>query len=197
MIDRQAAVSIIADQMKALSEEGYELAVSGGNMYTWASASLIRDVSLTSSMDNLFDESVPFYQMVLHGYIPYFSEPLNQVSNYEVTVLKLIETGTNPSFLWMYKDNTVLKGTDYSSYYSVNYAYWIDKAAALYAELNEVLGDCVTSNIVSHDRPSEEVCRTIYDNGVCIYVNYGTEDATVDGVIVPTLGYKRVKGEAR
>lgn len=193
MIDRQAAKSMVATQMKELAEKGYPLAVSGANLYTLGSATFVCDMVHGSSQDNLSDESIPFYQIVLHGYIPYSSEPLNQVSDYEETVLKLIETGTIPAFLWMYADNTVLKETAYSSYYSVHYSYWIERAADLYAEMNAVLGDCLEARIVAHDRLTDQIYRTQYSNGVSIYVNYGDKEETVEGVTVPSRGYQRVK----
>lgn len=194
MLDRQAALEKVTAQMELLASQGYALTLTRANAYAFPYATLISSVPLTSGKENLFDESVPFYQIVLSGYVPYSSEPLNQVSDYDEAMLKILETGTLPSFMWMYADNIVLKDTDYSHYYSACYRTWLKKAAALYTEVNAALGDCLGHAIAAHDTVADGVYCTTYENGVSLYVNYRNSAVTVGSVTVPARGYTRYEG---
>ena len=196
MIDREAAKDKIAEQLKKLSDNGYRFTVAGANAYALEGASFVTDLTMESSENNLCDESVPFYQIVLHGYIPYSSEPLNQSSDYQYQTLKLLETGTIPSFFWMYEDNTVLKKTDYSSYYSLHYSAWLKKATQIYKIVNEALDGCYNAHIIHHEKVAKDVSKTVYDNNITVYVNYSDADKIVDGITVPAKGFFRAEVKA-
>ena len=195
MIDRQATLETIKEELQYLMQQGYSLVLPQANAYVFGNTSWISEAPISSSKENLFDSSIPFYQIVLHGYIPCSSEPLNQVSNYEETVLKIIETGTIPSFLWIYEENSILKETEYSNYYSVNYRPWLEKAADLYEKIENILKDCKNVRITSHQELTEGVYCTTYENGVSVYVNYTEKNAVIDSIEIPAKGYKRTGGK--
>ena len=191
---RQNSAEKNEEQLKLFNEKGYSVAVSGANDYTLKYAQLVLKIPTCSSGNYMLDEDVPFYQILLHGRIPYAAEALNQSSDYSRDVLKLIEYGASPSFEFIYEDNFELKETN-TSYYSVNFDSWYDESVTLYKELDSVYGDCSDELILSHKICGSGVYITEYSNGVKIYVNYGSSPAKIEGVTVQSGGYSVVKGD--
>ncbi len=195
MISRQGAKAAVAESLQLLAGSVDTLAVEGANLYTLADAGYVYGLTVASSEHNALDETVPFYQAVLHGVVPYAGEPANKVSDFDAQLLKYIETGTIPAFLWMYEENVMLKNTAYTSLNSTCYVQWLDKAVQTYQTVNEALAGCMDATMVAHDKLSAAVSRTVYSSGITVYVNYSGEAQTVDGVTVPARSYLRVEKE--
>ena len=147
-------------------------------------------------------ESIPFLQMVLHGYVSYSGEAFNVSGDYETEILKAVETGSNPSFRWMYEANTVFDNTPLAyKFYSVTYTDTFDRAVEIYKELNEAMKDVVNQPITNHEKVTavdaengktvSGVYATTYGNNVrTFFVNYNSFDVTLeDGTVVPAKDY--------
>ena len=193
MVTRQKAKGFVQDGLKILADSTDKLAIEGGNVYTLENANYVYDLTMDSSGHNALDETVPFYQIVLHGVIPYAGEPANKVSDSTAQCLRFIETGTIPAFMWIYEENVVLKNTAYTKLNSTNYLQWFDKAVEMYNEVNEALMGCADATIIAHEILSDAVHKTVYSNGITIYVNYSSETQTIDGVTVQPTDYLRVE----
>lgn len=187
-IGRQDAIEKIKQVYKTADQENYCLLVDSGNEYALAYASHIINTPENSSGGYLFDEDIPFYQIVLHGVVPYSSEALNLSSDYVHSYLKMIETGENPYFSFMYASNDALKKVNLESY-SLSYREWLADAAILYKNAKPVLDKTCSARITDHQRLSDAVSKTVYDNGVIVYVNYSDQKVSVDGIVVEGLSY--------
>jgi len=192
-IDRQQALKKTTEALASISKAGKKIQVDGANAYTLANASFVTGVPLNSGNHYLFDRTVPFYQAVLHGAVPYSSTPLNLSGDFERSCLKCIEYGASPYFKWIYADNIELKETDYNIY-NVNYALWFEDAIEAYKDINDALSDCQNEVIVSHNEISKNLYKTTYSNGNCIYVNYGDEVIEAEGQTIMACDYVVVKG---
>ncbi len=192
--DRQMA---IAQNRSAAEEigEAYGGRVMGdnANSYMLGGVSDLINTPMASNRSLILDEEVPFYQMVLHGYMDYAGDCLNLTDDYSTALLKSVESGAGIYFMWMYEDNSIVKETDYDDLYSVNYEAWLDMALADYERLNQALGELQTETIIEHEIISEKVVRVTYEKGTQILVNYSTEDVTVDGVTVKARDFAVVK----
>lgn len=187
-IDRQMAITKVSEQMNKIKKQGYKISTDGANVYTLKYISQVNNMPIQSSQNYLFDESIPFYQIVIHGIIPYASEPINMGNDFENDMLKLIETGTIPSFEWIYENNFVLHDTS-ADYYSVNYNVWIEEAALLYKTLNSVLAEVQNEQIASHSEIANDVYETKYSNGTSVYVNYSKSSVTINGVTIESKSF--------
>jgi len=192
VVDREMCADIIAEQLKRLQKE-HNLSIKGANAFTLKYANTVNNIPSSSGNNYLFECSVPFYQIVLHGIVPYSSEPINLSSDYKKAALRLLESGTIPSFQWMYAENSVLRDTS-ADFYGVHYKYWLDQAVNLYNEINEVLADCQTSQIVSHQIIEPGFTATRYSNRVTIYVNYNDYPVKYNDIAVDSLSFKAVRG---
>ncbi len=193
VLDRQEAKDRVSQLIQELSGNGYQIAVDGANAYTLQGASLVHGVPMTSGNEYICDVSVPFYQIVLHGIVPYTSEALNMSADYETDVLRLAETGSIPAFEWIYESNQILKDTAYN-YYSIHYGTWLEQAVGVYKDLNETLRDTRQATITDHTILSDGLTRTTYSNGYRVYVNYGTAATQADGIVMQPASYRVVSG---
>jgi len=182
VVHRDTAKQIVQQSLEKLSDSNKTIIV-GGHAYAWAYADHLIDVPATSSSFSITDESVPFYQMVLHGYIPYAGSAINisDEQNVEQQLLQSIEQGSYPHFVWSYDHSSELKFTAYDEYFSTQYEIWLEKAAAMYKEANAVLS--VVSGASMKERTVHEpgVVEVMYDNGVSIVVNYTDQEVKVNG----------------
>lgn len=158
------------------------------NAYILSYVTDIINVPLSSNGYQILDEDVPFYEMVLHGYVSYAGEALNTADDYTTTLLKSAEGGAGLYYQWIYEDNAVLKETEYDDLYSVNYANWIDQATRDYERLQQAMCGLESQHITGHERKGDVTC-TVYEDGSRVYVNYGEKQVQIDGVVIPAKDY--------
>ena len=120
---------------------------------------------------------------------------MNHSYDLRQSFLKSVETGSELHFIGMYEDSAKLKETNYTEYYSTTYTLWLDKAAAFWKEYQPLLRQVQNSTIRDYAALTAQVTRTAYDNGVTVYVNYGSADYTAaDGTRVPSRGFAYTGG---
>ncbi len=130
----------------------YDLMVEGGNDYSWKYASHILNMPLGSSQYLSSSGSIPFMQIVLHGYVNYTGSPMNEEADYETALLRCLETGSGIYFRWMGAEDTVFNYTEFFNYYSSHYMDTFDKAVKLYKEAAGVLNQVVNQPIENHEQ---------------------------------------------
>ncbi|MBQ7014605.1 MAG: hypothetical protein IJN12_00640, partial [Clostridia bacterium] len=190
--------------------EGYEMMFETGNDYTWKYASHILNLPMGSSQYMSTSESIPFIQMVLHGYVDYASAPLNESADYSTAILEMLETGSGVYFRWMGADNSILNNTDtvIQNWYSINYMDSFDIAVELYTEISALMNKVANQPITNHEVveayqinasgsgngiATSGVYATTYGDSVKFIVNYNDYDVELaDGATVPAKGYLEV-----
>lgn len=187
--DRQMAVRENSAAMQTLQEAGQKLMGDNANAYAFGYADELVNVPLYSNNYRIIDEEVPFYEMVLHGYVCYAGEAMNLADDYTTALLKSVESGAGLYFKWIYEDNSVLKDTEYDYLYSVNYEVWLEQATADYARMNRELGSLSGYEILSHEYVQENVAKVTYADGSVVYVNFTKQNVTVDGVTISAKDY--------
>lgn len=182
------------DMMKVSVDNFGAAAVVGGNEYVFEYADWLLDIPSKDSGYFITDEAVPFYQMVVHGSIPYSGEPVNLFYDPKVQKLKMIEYGYIPFYELTYETPEALKYTDYNELFTSYYEDWIDDAVEFYKELNEKLGDTWNQHIIKHEKVIDDVYKVSYQNGVTVYVNYRKEAIKIDGYQIDGVDYIVVDG---
>lgn len=148
----------------------------------------VDEAPCASSRFEVTDTEVPFYQLVTHGAMTLYTEPVNEEGNTRAALLKAVEYGMYPSWRVIAGNTALLSGTDYASWYAASLDAWrqeITNAAAWLAPLGRYQGMQMTG----HKRVTDTLTATTYQNGDMVLVNYGKEDAEHLGVVVPAQGY--------
>jgi len=122
-----------------------------GNAYSWKYVDYIINVPITSSRYNKSSNAIPFMGVVLHGFVEFAGTPTNMEGNISYAFLKSIENGSGLYFKLVYQNAEKLKEDDkLSQNYSVRYEIWKESLVKMYSQLNELLKDVQTSQIVDH-----------------------------------------------
>ena len=193
--DRQMAIRYHEEAMNTL-ERSYENGLLGdnANVYTLAYIDRMANAPMDSNRYPMIDEVIPFYEMVIRGYMNFAGKPLNISDDYTTTLLKSVESGADISFQWIYEDNFLVVNTDFDYLYSVNYVNWLEKAIATYHSVNEVYRGLQGQTIKKHEKLRSGVYKTTFEKGTEIVVNYNKEPVIADGVTIGAQNFAMVKG---
>lgn len=179
-VNRQNAKEVSKNILEDATGKYETVIVEEGNAYTFKYADAILNMASTDSAYNIADETVPFMQMVLHGYIDYSGQPINLSSNWKEAMLKAIEYGEMPYFTLNYEDGSVMKrGYIYDEIYSLKYDDWRETAIEVYSTINEAMKQLRNVPISAHVNIRDGVAMTTYENGKKVLVNYNAQPVNV------------------
>lgn len=160
--------------------------------YLWKNTKAFLDMPVYMSNYLYEDESVPFLSIVLKGVMPVYADYVNFEANKEEFFLKLIETGSYPSFYITKESAADLINTNSSDIYSSQYDVYKDEIVQYTTELKTVNEAVAGAVITGHKILDNGVRIVTYSNGTQIYLNYSSAAQTVDGVSIDTMSYKVV-----
>ena len=189
--DRSASVEYYKSLLE--SNQTVPLSAEYGNAYVYSYIERLFNLPNTHSGNLIFDESVPFAQIVLHGYLPFSSEDINRATDPQKMLLKCIETGSDPYFCGMYEDASVLLETNFDDLYSSSFSSWSDIAIQIYRQYSQVYQQLYDQSIVGHAQVGTDVYQTTFENGSVVLVNYSDTDQVIDGTSVLARNFS-VKG---
>lgn len=188
-LSREDALNAQQTKLWELRQEGTPLLLSGANDYAVMSADCVTDMDLFGGEYDILDAHIPFYQIALHGYVPYTGTALNLSENYELTLLRSVEYGAGMSWRFLEMDSAELKNSPYTYHYrlySARFADWSEELLALYQRWNDELGHTAALTITDHRILNDGLTLTEYSDGTQVYVNYGFDAAQVDGLTIPS-----------
>lgn len=175
--------------MAMLAANNDNVTVNGGNAYVLPYATMLIDLPDSAGLTDMESESVPFYQLVVHGYVAYSFGEGNTRSSTIKDFLKMVEYGAMPYWEWGARESSVLKETQYNYNYSAYYGDWLEDAVNEYVKIKDLYKDIADEAMVDHEMLAENVYKTTYANGVAVIVNYGDTAYTADGVTVNALDF--------
>jgi hypothetical protein len=193
--DTGDAINQWVEMLKDAAGTGRNAAVDGGNLYCLRYAQRLYNIPIVSSELRGSDETVPFYQMVVHGSIPYTAEPGNLSYDIGVEKLKWVEYGCMPYFELTFRHPVELNYTVYKRLFSSYWEDWIKQAAGIYQDFNERLSGLWQEKMLSHEKMGDKLYKTVYSNGTTVYINYSDEPAECDGRLIAALDFEAVDRE--
>ncbi|MBR3763210.1 MAG: hypothetical protein IKK57_01490 [Clostridia bacterium] len=191
IINREEALDVVVSQLEVLKETGRSLMISGGNLYALSGVKHILGAPLNATEYFIVDETIPLYQMVVHGCIDYTGQPMNTYTTDSTrrTLLEMVEYGASLRYTFTWEAATEMKYTGLNKYYSTTFDSWAEDAAENYAFVNGALSHVSNAFMVNREVITATLVRVDYSNGVSIYINYGSEAAQADGCTVEPMSY--------
>lgn len=178
-LSREQNMNNLIEQYKNASEKMENVIADEANSYVIPYADYITNVPVYSSQYNVVDYDIPFYQMVVHGYVPYSSTPVNANSNAEEVFLLSLASGSGIHYDMIYKESYELLDTDYADYYYANYGSWMEQAIKQYKASEEILSQVSEMVITDYQIDNETgIIKTTYNDSVVVTVD--TKNATAD-----------------
>lgn len=182
---------------KELLTKGYEkldaalengLLAKTANAYAFPYVSHITGAPLSSSRFDIFDEDIPFFQLVMHGVIPCSTAAVNGDADPERLLLMAAATGSNLSFDMIYEETDKLKDTRYDVLYYANYKNWIGTAAKEY-ELMKPLLASVSDSFIADYSTDGNMITTTYENGTVVRVDLDKKTIEYGGRLIDLSEY--------
>ena len=186
---RAQTVKTWEDIFHLAEERKKPVGVEGGNVYALKYADYLFNIPERSSGYHIADETVPFFQMVVHGMIPYTTEPGNLAYDLSIRKLQWIEYGCMPLFELTYEDTISLKYTEYNKLFNSQYEHWIGTAVDIYKEFNDRLQEVWDAEMIKHEKLSSDLVKVSYSNGVVIYINYSDKETVCNGYKIKAQDY--------
>lgn len=164
----------------------YDIAGEDANAYAVIISNVVFNTPTQSSMEQVFDVDIPFYQLVFKGFTQMSSQPINLVSIPQKERLKAIECGISLDYLLIDKFENEL--IDYNDYEFFGSKYGSVKADIFdsYNNTKEYYSSISATEIISHEIISDNLRKTVFSNGTMVIVNFGdTEEKTELGIVEP------------
>ncbi len=169
--------------------EKHTVLLSGANSYAFGSCDYITEAPTSSSKYDFTAYDVPFYQMVVRGYVPLAGESINLAVNGEKAILRCVETGIAPSYTLIYDYDSTLATSEFYNLYGSSYKGIREDAIKNINRLSgvfEIIGD---KTIKSHSVLDNGLRITEFDGGVTVAVNETDTEQSVNGKTIPAMDY--------
>lgn len=190
-VARAETVDIWEEVFKNAKENVGSVMVDKANAYAFPYADVILTTPSTDAYCEIADYTVPFYQMVVRGYVNYGTEAVNLSATPELIRLKGIETGAALTYSIFESPASDVKGTYLNYLFSSNYDLVKDTIVNYYNEDKDFYAQVKGQKIINHEILAEDVARTTFENGVKVVVNYNYEAVTLeDGTVIDAASYK-------
>jgi hypothetical protein len=194
-VSREAAMKMRQNKLSELAGNGIGIMLNTGYSYAVPWASFITDMALTDNGFGITDVPVPFYQIVLHGLIPYTGRAINLAEDYKKNLLNSIECGAGLYFSFMAEETAVLQETKFRQFYANEYEKWINDADALYQRFSADFSGLYAQAIEDHIVLSSGVTLTQYEDGTKVIVNAGNTPWSYNGTIINADDYIVLRGD--
>ncbi len=175
----------IAAYQALLAGSPVPLALYTPNDYLLSYARAYYDIPITDDGYIYTTATVPFLQIVLSGYVPYYGEALNFSSDVRGDLLRHAEYDVYPSFFLTYEETARILKTRSNWIYVSAYRQMEAEIKDDYAWLNALLAPVRGESIVGHGQVAPQLFATTYGNGKQILVNYGEQPVTLGDLTVP------------
>ena len=187
-ISRDRAQEIITSAYQTVTDAGLTVLGDTANAYVLPYLQELTNLPLQSSGFDIFDEDIPFLQLVLHGIVPYAATAVNASATPNETVLLSIATGSSLHYDMIAEETSVLKDTDLDTLYYANADLWIDAATEAYAFSKDVLSGLGDQTITDYVRDGNTITTT-YADGTEIIVDLAAQTVEKDGTVYALSDY--------
>ena len=172
--------TLITDTLPMFKPNEYML----GNTSHYLNAPLYHDRA------RFITDSVPFLQILLRGYIDYYSTYLNFSTNQEIDLLKCIEYGSNLAYLISAEESYLIANTLSNHLYATHYESNKELISEQINDASFVLNQVKGQMIVERNVLAVGVVEVVYSNGVKVYVNYTDEPFTYGDIQISKMDYE-------
>ncbi len=187
--NRQDTLNTWDSVMNNIAQNNEFVSAEGASLYTIKYSNLLTEIPTKSSEYHISYKSVPFVQMILHGYVNYTDEPINLFYDQNVQKLKLVEYGCLPYYKITKEATENLKLSEYNLLFSSEYSQWKDDIINFYAKCSEKLNDVWNVPMVYHES-DDNIATVRYENGKTLYVNYNDHAVEINGVSVGAYDFE-------
>ncbi len=181
---RQQAVNNLTAGYERINQSGMTFVSGAANDYALPYVDYLRDVPLYSSNFDVYDYDIPFYQLVIHGYIPYTTKAKNASSSADELFVYSVATGTPLHYEVMYQDPNEFTDCSYDELFYSYYGGWLNDIAAEYKLMQKYVLPLTDETIEDFERIDRYNCKTTFSDGTVIEVDLQNLKIVINGTEV-------------
>ncbi|WP_408007666.1 DUF5696 domain-containing protein [Pseudalkalibacillus sp. A8] len=193
-LSRGESASKYKELADTLSDQLKRLSFYQPNDYLFKYSDEIFSIPMTSSRYVYETDTVPFLQIVMHGYINYYTTFSNYHADPKKQLLRMIEYGAYPSFYLTHESSWKLQNTPSKDLFTSSYEDWSEDVVSQYKMVNEALKKVQNATIENRKVIGLGVVEVTYSNDVKIIVNYNTKKMKADDHQIEALDFKLIEG---
>ena len=163
--------------------------MDGAYPYAAVGADIITNIPTVSNQNDGFDLDVPLYQIVFQGYRANSVGSINTATNKRTQFLRAIETGSGLSFSLMANYYQELRKQNMRGLHAALYEDNKDLIEEYVNESKNYLTSVAGATISDHAHITKDVTKTVFDNGVTVFVNYGDTDYKIGNTVVKAQNF--------
>ncbi|MHB8964256.1 MAG: DUF5696 domain-containing protein, partial [Saccharofermentanales bacterium] len=182
-VSRQESLSLIQAALKAAKSKNIRLLADGANSYLLEFADIVTDVPYGDSRYIISDHSIPFYQMVMHGFVDYCGQPINYDSEPSDAILKSVMTGSLLSYRLIGAQASVLSDTDYTDFYAPGFDDWKDEIVRWNNETSEFFAVIREKRMTGYEVLAKDIYRSTFEN-IAAVINLSDSPYRYNGTIL-------------
>lgn len=188
-IDRTESRKLLSSALDGVKDSA-AMMFDYGNAYILPYASGLLNAPLYNSQLLSEDETIPFFQMVVHGSIPYAGGAENLAKNSRESYLRAVEYGAAPYAVFITREDSLLNYTEWQAkLFSVSDKTQMDAFVQHLRDTDALRRATLNRIMIAHEKLSETLFCTTYEGGYTVYVNYGNEAAVINSTHVPAKGF--------
>lgn len=172
--------------------------IQGGNVYMLPLVDQVTRAPMEETTHLFASRSIPFYQIAVHGIVPYYGWPGNLRSEPQRDYLRNVEFGAMPIFELTTRDSSLLKEAErYNILFSSEIGIWEDRVLEEYNDQAVSMGYLQDIAMVDHNLLDTGVFETVYEDGSRVIVNYRSESWENGEIAVGALDFLLIEGGIR
>lgn len=186
-------VTDIRQMLEFYSENDINTNITLPDAYAFKYFSEYDEAPLSSSEYTVQSAAIPLVELVLSGYVDFYSDYLNFISDEAFSLLRLVEYGVYPSYILTGGSTYDLKDTNSSNVYISEYDVLKNRIKAYYDFIDEGFTATMGQEMVNHQFIAEGVVLVTYSGGTQIILNYNDTIYTYGSLEVSPLGYEVIQ----
>ena len=160
--------------INSLKNKNFSVMSDSANIYAAVLSGCVINTPTKSSGYSYFDAEIPFYQMVMRGFVPLSGGIINLADEPEKEFLRTVSTGCSLGFTLTARETAQSVKTNHPETGYTVYSGLSADIADMIGKTNTFLSDAGSSGIADYTREGNLV-KTVFENGVTVYVNFGNK----------------------
>ncbi len=186
---RQQAVENLKACYQIIKDNNLTFVADACNEYALKYVDYIRNVPLYSSNFDVYDYDIPFYEIVIHGYIPYTTKAKNASSSADELFLLAVATGTPVHYEVMHENPNEFTDCAYDTLFYTYYGGWLEIAAAEYRVTQDFIKTLADETITDFEYLERDVVKTEFSDGTVIKADLGELKLEINGTSINLADY--------
>jgi len=183
--DRNQSIKLYQDALSSYEKIG----LYQPNAYLFSAMGAYFDIPMYHAQYTFYDDTIPFLQIVLSGYIDMYAPLQNYFASSIEQTLMLVDYGIYPSYLVTHNPTHLLKFTQARRYYSTQFTTWQEDIKNTNEMVSQALNLVVGKTVIYREVLEIGITKTTYENGIYFIVNYTNNDFIYGTKTIPAKSY--------